>query len=74
MCEKASDRHPSMLKYCTDGYKTRETCIEALEYSFPLAVRYVPDCFVKPKMHKDLDNAILGNTYLGNSNLDKLVT
>ena len=39
-------------------YKTCRMFEKALGYSFPLALRYVPDWFVTPKMLKDLENKL----------------
>ena len=39
-------------------YKTCRMREKAFDYSFPLALRYVPDWFVTPKMLKDLENKL----------------
>ena len=69
MFKKVLDRRSFLLKCCPDRYKPKYK--GALEFNFPVALRYVPnwyvhDWFATAKMLKDLDNGNLENADLDN--------
>ena len=51
-------KHPFMLKYCPDRYKTLDMCKKAVDVCL-LALKYFPDWSVILKTHKTTDNACL---------------
>lgn len=60
-----------MLQFIPDQYKTQALCEKAVD-AYPLALYCVPDWFLTPKVLMELESAIVDNTVLDNTGLDKL--
>ena len=57
MCDKVVSEEPFMLKYCLDRYKTQEMHNKTVDACL-LALKFVPNWFVKNKMLKKRNNVV----------------
>ena len=67
LCDKSED--PFTLKYCHDKYKTQEMYDKAVD-SCLLALKFVPDCFIKSKMIEKIDCAVFSDDCIVFGDLD----
>ena len=58
MSKNLTLKHPFMLKYCPDRYKTFDMCKKSVDVCL-LTSKYFPDWFVILKIQKAIDNACL---------------
>ena len=60
MYDKILSKHPFMLKYCYDRYKTQEMCGKVVNGFLP-ALKVVPNLFVTSKTIKKLHTALFAD-------------